>query len=229
MPAFCSISFFHRSTMRVARGRDVDAGQPLAQDQAQRLGERRVVLVADLGEVGAEQPVVQHLVDVAGHAGHAHAAQRLDARLLQRIERRAGLGLGRRALAVDVGIMAREPHRHGVALAAGDGDVAARRQARQIGEPRLVGGQQRPVGREADLELGLAGNGAHRRAHGGFERLGRVGLVGFAARGWPCSAEWACDGPRPSPPNSRRSPAGPRRTRAGRIRPPPGARARRIC
>ena len=78
-------------------------------------------------------------MDVAGHAGHAHASQRLDARLLQRIEGGTRFGLGRRALAVDIGIVAREPHRHGVALATSDGNVTTRRQARQVGEPRLVG------------------------------------------------------------------------------------------
>ena len=155
----------------------------LAQDQAQRLGQRRIGLVVHFGEIGAEQPVFQHLVDIAGHAGHADAAQRLDAGLLQRIIGGAGFGLGRGALAVGVGVVAREPHGHGVALAAGNGDVAQRRQARQVGEPRLVGGQHRPVGREAHFELALAADGAHRRAHRRLERRGGVGLVGLGTRG----------------------------------------------
>ena len=122
-----------------------DAGQLLAHHQRQRFRERRVVLVLDFGEVGLGVFVVQHLVDVAGHAGHGAAAERLDAGLLERIEDGAGLGLCRRALGVDARIVAGAPHRHGVALAAGDGDVAARRPARQFGKRAPCRRQQRPV------------------------------------------------------------------------------------
>ena len=173
----------------IARGRDGDAGDALAQDQPEGLGERGVGLVVDLGEVLAEQPVFQHFVDVAGHAGHADAPQRLDAGLFQRIIGGPGLRLGRGALPVRLGIVAGEPHGHGIALPAGNGDVAQRRQARQVGEPRLVGGQDRTVGREAHLEVALAANGAHRGAHRRFERGSGVGLVllGARRRGHQCS------------------------------------------
>ena len=81
--------------------------------------------------------------------------------------------------------LAGQPHGHGIALPTGNGNVAPRRQPRQIGQPHLVGGQQGPVGSEGDFKLGLAADGAHRGPHGGFEHLGLVGSVGFAAR-WLC-------------------------------------------
>ena len=89
-----------------------------------------------------------------------------------------------------VGIVAREPHRHGVALAAGDRDVAPRRQPRQVGEPRLVGGEDRPVGREGHLELALAPDRAHGRAHRGLEDRGGVGPVRLALGGLCHSRLW---------------------------------------
>ena len=142
-------------------------------------------LSADLGEVGAEQPVFEHFVDVAGHAGHAHAAQRLDARLLERVEGGARLGLGRGALAVGCRVVAGEPHGHGVALAAGNGDVARGRQARQVGEPRLVGGQHRPVGREADLEFGLPAMARTVAPTADLNAAVVSGLFGFGAAAAP--------------------------------------------
>ncbi len=138
----------------------------------ERLGERSVGLVADFGEVlrgTAGLPASRGCCRPM--PGMRTAAQRFDAGLLQRIVGGAGFGLGGRALAVRFGIVAGEPHGHGVALAAGNGDVAPRRQARQVGEPRLVGGEDRPVGREAHLELALVADGAHRRAHSRLERL----------------------------------------------------------
>jgi hypothetical protein len=166
----------------VARGRHRNPGDPLAQDQAEGFGERRVVLAGDLREVGAEQLVLEHLVDIAAHARHADGAQRFDARLFQRVIGGACLGFRRSALPMRRRVVARKAHGHGVALTARDGDVAARREARQVGEPRLVGSEDRPVGGEGDFEIGRTGNGAQRRAHGGLECRRGVGPVLLAAR-----------------------------------------------
>ncbi len=169
----------------MARGRHGNAGQPLAQHQPQGLGQRCIALVVDLGEIGPEQPVFEHFVDIAGHARHAHAAQGLDTRLFERVEGGPRLRVHRRPLPMGFRIVAGEPHGHGVALPAGNGDVAPGRQPRQVGEPGLVRGQERPIGGEAHLELRRAADGPHGRAHGRFEDLGLVGLVGLAAR-WVC-------------------------------------------
>ena len=57
---------------RMARGRNGNAGDALAQDQPQRLGDRGIGLVGDLRKILAEQPVFQHFMDIARHAGHAN-------------------------------------------------------------------------------------------------------------------------------------------------------------
>ena len=64
------------------------AGQLLAHHQRQRFLDRRVGLVADVGEVGLGVFVLQHRADIVGDAGHAARADRLDAGLLDRIEDR---------------------------------------------------------------------------------------------------------------------------------------------
>ena len=85
---------------RMARWRHRHTCKLFAQQQAQRLGNRRIALVVDFGKIAAEQAVFQHFGNIGGHAGHAHAAQRLDAGLLERIKRRTGRGIHRRALAM---------------------------------------------------------------------------------------------------------------------------------
>src|SRR5690606_11333312 len=101
---------------RMARRRHGHAGQLFAQHEAQGLGQRRIALVVDLREIGAEQPVLQHFMDIAAHAGHADDAEGLDARLFQRVEGSARLRVHGAPLAMGIGIMAGQPHGHGIAL-----------------------------------------------------------------------------------------------------------------
>jgi hypothetical protein len=179
------MSFFHSSTMALPEG-----GMETPAIRSRRISPRAsasgassLLLTSAKLARNSRSSSISWMLPVM--PGMRMAAQRLDARLFERVEGGACLGLGGSALPVRVGIVAGEPHRHGVALAAGDGDVAARRQARQVGEPRLVGGEQWPVGGEAHFELRLAGRMARtRRAHRGLEGRRGVGLVLLAARGW---------------------------------------------
>ncbi len=57
--------------------------------------------------------LLEHRGEVVGDAGHAHGAERLDARLLDRVEDGAGVLAARRVLAVDGRVVAGEAQRHG--------------------------------------------------------------------------------------------------------------------
>ena len=102
-------------------------GQALAHHQRHRILERRIGAVGDLGIIAAVVAVVQHGREIAGDALHAPGADRFDARLLDRVETaRAPPGLGQQA-AVDVAVVAGEPQRHGIGVAAHDRGFARRR------------------------------------------------------------------------------------------------------
>ena len=103
----------------------------------------------------------------------------------------------------------------------------ARRLLRQFGQPGAVAGQRRLVLGEADLELVVAGDGAHADRHGALETVGVSAVLRLAARVVAGTGHASCS---VSPaPHWQRSPAVPRRRRAGRTRPRSGARARRTC
>ena len=83
------------------RGGRLRAGQALAHHQRHRILERRVGAVGDLLVLAAAMiAVLQHRRDVGGDAGHAARADGFDARLLDRVEDRAGR-LALRARACD--------------------------------------------------------------------------------------------------------------------------------
>ena len=92
-------------------------GQALAHHQRDRLLDRRIGAVGDLVELAAMEAVVEHGGQVARHAGHAARADRLDARLLDRLEHRARLLAARHQLAMHhrivTGELERDRSRHG--------------------------------------------------------------------------------------------------------------------
>ena len=65
-----------------------------------RLLERRIGAVGDLVELAAMEAVVEHRGEILGDAVHAARADRLDARLLDRLEHRARLLAARHQLPV---------------------------------------------------------------------------------------------------------------------------------
>ena len=120
-------------------GRRGPAGQALAHHQRHGILDGRVGAVGDLGVVAAVVAVLQHGGEVDADAVHAAGADRLDAHLLDGLEDRAGgLRLGQQA-AVGGGIVAGEPQRHGIGVAAHDGGLARAELAGGLGQARLGG------------------------------------------------------------------------------------------
>ena len=115
-----------RNQLLAALGRR-PAGQLLAHHQRHGFLERRVGLLAHVGEIGLGVFVLEHLGDVVGHAGHGPAADRLDAGLLDGVEHGAGLLAFGRQPGVDAVVVAGALQRHGIAKAARDRDVGLRR------------------------------------------------------------------------------------------------------
>ena len=121
-----------------------------------RVLDRRVGAVGDLVELAAMEAVVEHGGEIVRDAGHAARADRLDARLLDRIEHRARLLAAGHELAMHRRIVAGEPQRDRIGVAAHDRGFALGELARRLRQPRLAAGKARPLGGEADLEVGLA-------------------------------------------------------------------------
>jgi len=151
------------------------AGQLLAHHQRQGVFQRGVLPVANLGQVGAGIFVLQHRADIVGDAGHGARADRLDARLLQGVEHGTRLLALRRQPGMDAHVVAGAPERQGIADAAGDRHVVLRGLLRQFGQAGAAAGQRRLVLGEADLQLLVAGDGAH------GDRQRTLEAVGFRA------------------------------------------------
>ena len=148
-------------------------GQALAHDHRHRLLDRRIGAVGDLVEFAAMEAVVDHGGEIFRHARHAARSDRLDARLLDRLEHRPRLLSARHQLAVDGRIVARELERDGIRMAAHDRRVGTGELARRLGQTRLAADDAGTFGGEGDFKLRLAGNGAQAAAHRTLERLGR--------------------------------------------------------
>ena len=89
-------------------------------------------------------------------AVHAPRADRLDARLLDRLEHRARLLAAGHELAVHRRIVAGELQRDRIGMAAHDRGIRAGELARRLGQPRLAADDAGTLGGERDFELGLA-------------------------------------------------------------------------
>ena len=146
---------------QLARGRRRRlAGQPLAHHQRDGILDRRVGAVGHLVELAAMKLVVEHGGEIALHAEHALGADRLDARLLDRLEHRAGLLAAGHEPPVHRRIVAGELERRGIGMAAHDRGVLPGQLARRLRQPRLAADQARPLGGERNLKLGLPRDGA---------------------------------------------------------------------
>ncbi len=168
------------------RRRRRQAGELFAHQHRQRILDRRIGACADLIEFAAVIAVVEHGRDVAGDALHAARADRFDARLLDRLEHGASLLAARLLAAMDRRIVAGEPQRDRIRVAAHDRGFRFGQLARRLRQPRLAAGEAGPLGRKRDFEIGLARNGAHAAGDRALERLGRrfpARRFGFAVGG----------------------------------------------
>ncbi len=108
----------------------------------------------------AMKTVIEHGGKVLRHAAHAARADRLDAGLLDRLKHRARLLAAGREFAMHGGVMAGEPQRDRVGVAAHDGGRPFIEPARRLRQPRLAAGQPGALGGEGDLDVTLAGDRA---------------------------------------------------------------------
>ena len=164
--------------MRCAFGGRLQAGQALAHDHRQRLLDRRVRAGGDIGIAGALVAIVEHGVEIGGDALHAARADRLDARLLDGVEGRAGARDLRRQAPMHLDVVAGEPQRHRIGVAAQDRGIARVEPARRIGQPRFGArpglDQARALGRIDDFKAGAFGERAQASGDRAFERLLRA-------------------------------------------------------
>ena len=116
------------------------AGEPFADDQRHRLFERRVAALANFTIAGVLEAVLEHGAEVLRDAFHPAGADRLDTRLLDGVEDGTGLRRLRQQPAVHIGVMAGEPQRDRIGIAALDRGILLRKLARRLGEPHAGGG-----------------------------------------------------------------------------------------
>ena len=93
---------------------------------ATRVLDRRIGAVGDFVELAAMEAVVEHGGEILRHARHAARADRLDARLLDRIEHRARLLAAGHQPAMDRRVVAGELQRDRVGVAAHDRGILRR-------------------------------------------------------------------------------------------------------
>ena len=177
LPARSSIHWRHSSTAVLAQFRRRLAGQLLAHDQAERVGDRHVGAHARLGEAARVQALFQSGGQVVRDALHRERSDGLDARLLGRFEHRRAIRRLRAVLIVKLVLVIGPAQRIGIARAAHDRDFVRRQIARGQRQPCLQAFERRRLGAEIDLELRLAREAAHRDRDRALERLG--GILGF--------------------------------------------------
>ena len=155
------------------RGGRRQAGETLAHQHRQRVGQRRVGAVGDLVEFSTVKMIVEHGGEVFCDAGHAARPERLDAGLFDGFEHAARLRIARHQLAMHFRIVAGEFQRDGIGVAAHDGGIAPRHLARGLRQPRLAGREPGTFGGEGHFQLRRFRDRAQARRHRALERLGR--------------------------------------------------------
>src|SRR5262249_10390868 len=149
-------------------------GQALAHDERDRFLERSIRPVGHLIELAAMEAVVEHGRKILRHARHPALADRLAARLLDRLEHCAGLLAAGHQLAMGRWIMTGELERDRIGMTAYDRRIMPGELARRLRQPDLTAGDAGAFGCESDLEVGLSCNRSQAASHRALERLGRA-------------------------------------------------------
>ena len=157
------------------------AGQPLAHHHRDRFLDRRIGAVGDVVEFAAVEFVVEHRGEILRNAGHAPRADRLDARLLDRVEHRARLLAAGNQLAMHRRIVTGELERERIRVPAHDRGFLLVELARRLRQPHLAAGDARALGGVIDFELGLFRDRAQTAGHRALERFVRRFLAGSFA------------------------------------------------
>ena len=157
----------------LGRRRRRHAGEALAHQERQRVLDRRVGALGDLVEFAAVEVLVQHGGQILGDAVHAPRADRLDARLLDRLEHRAPLLAGRLQAAMHRRIVAGNSQCNSIGMATHDRRLALAELARRLRQSDFPAYQAGTLGGERHFEIGLARDRAQAAGDRALERLGR--------------------------------------------------------
>ncbi len=148
------------------------AGEPLAHDHGNRVLDRRVGAIGDLVVFPSMKAVIEHGREILLDAAHATRADRFDTNLFDRFEHRTRLLTTRHELAMNRRIVAGEPQRDRVGVAAHDGRLALAEPPRGLRQSRFDAGQSRSLGGEGHFDAALASDRAQADADRALEGFG---------------------------------------------------------
>ncbi len=149
-------------------------GQRLPHQKRQRLVRRSFFGLHDLARRRIVIARVKLCAQIVGDAGHALCADRLDPRLLDGLEHRAGIGSRRRQARMQLAVMTRRLESECVRMAADDCQLFRRHARRQVRHPQGIAVAARLVGGEADLDRRVASDRARGSADGAAQRFNQV-------------------------------------------------------
>ena len=158
------------------------AGERFAREEADHLRQRRLLPGDERGESLGLVALLERGVEIARHPRHAAGAERLAARLLERIEHRAGASVARGMAVVQGGIVVAHAQGRGIGVAAQRGDLPIGQAQRRAAQPDGVAVYGMGVGDELHLHLGVTGDRPRSRGGGGAELLqprGSLDVVGL--------------------------------------------------
>ena len=146
-------------------------GQAFANEQGERIFERRFGTIEHRPETPVTVLVFETGREIRRHAGHAHCAEPFDTSAFGRFEHGAGRSGRRRDAPVNLGVVATDLQREAIGPTACQCDVLSGRRARRLGD---VDGLSRHVAftrSEIDLDGAVSSDRAHGRAKHAFQRL----------------------------------------------------------
>ena len=117
--------------------------------------------------------IVEHRREVLGNARHASCADRLDPRLLDRLEHAACLRIAGHQLAMHLGIVTGELQRNRIRMATDHGGIALGHFSRRLRQPRLAGRKPGPLCGEGHVQFGRLRDRLEAGSDRALERLGR--------------------------------------------------------
>ena len=155
------------------RRRRRQARQTFANEQRQRVFERRIGAIAHQSEAVMAVLVFKARGQIAGHAGHARRPEPLDAGAFGGLEHGARRSRRRSDAAMYLGVVATDAQRQAIRPSARQRDIFGSRGARRFRNENGFTSDFTLAGPEVDLDVGVAGDGAHRRPEDALQRLGR--------------------------------------------------------
>jgi hypothetical protein len=119
------------------------------------------------------EAVVEHGGEIFCNAAHAARSNRFDPGLFDGFKYRARLLAARRQLAMHRRVMAGEPQRDRVGMAANDCGLALVQSPRRLRQTRLAADKPGPLRGKVDFKIALGGNRFEANSDGALKGLGR--------------------------------------------------------